>query len=423
MDKLSLKFKLTFFNTLIMILMVCLVLTLMITISGQIIEESSKSVIKDVVDENAEEIEYDDGILELDDVDFYKRDVRTLIYDIEGNLLAGDESYAVLITEPLIDKNLVQIDVDGQSYYVYDEYVSYKKNETVIVRGIISIDEMANVVNNIFTIAICSLPFFILLAAVGSYLLTKSSLKPVNKMIDTVNEIRNSGELSHRINLDETHSKDEIYKLATAFDSMFFKLEENFKAEKQFSSDVSHELRTPNAVILANCEMELENGKENKTIQTIQKQAIKMNTLINNLLQLTRLEFEVDKGEFMEVDFSELVLIICEESEETTDNIKFEYNIQENILADMDSNMIMRLVTNLVENAIKYSKDEGNIKITLQKKDDTIIFEVQDSGIGIGEEHLDKIFERFYKVDKSRKNNQEKNNSMGLRFINGISNC
>lgn len=417
----SLKFKLVFLNTLIMIFMVSAVLIFMSSISGSVIQANSKNTLMDIVEDNIDEIEYDDNYLDVEDVDFYQDNVRTLIYQTDGKLLAGDESFSNTITVGFNNNELTNQTVDGIDYYIYDEYISVEHLE-LIIRGVISVNEVESVISNLFIFAFISLPLFVLLSCLGSYFITTKALSPINRIITTANNIKNNNDLSLRIHLDEKRSHDEIYHMATTFDEMFQCLEDNLLLEKQFTSDVSHELRTPTAIILGECELALEYNQDieekTETVKSIQKQAIKMKNLINNLLDLSRLEFKVDKPELESTDLSELVTMICEESQiDYVNNVTIEYDIHPAIKENIDQTMMIRLISNLIHNAVKYNKQDGTVTIKLYKNNDNnTTLEVSDTGIGISKENISKIFERFYKVDASRTNEEDvlKKQSMGL---------
>lgn len=403
------KRKLTIYNTVLMTIMVLLVLIFMFVVSGGVIQSSAQSQLKEVVKENADEIEYERGILDVEDIEFYENQVTTLIYSAEGVLVAGSTQNEIM--EPLLDGEIQTVIVEGTTYLIYDELVKSSKYDDVYVRGIIETTGMTQTVNSVFWIALFTLPIFILFSAIGSYLLCKKSLKPLDKIVETAEEISESDDLSLRINQEK--GDVEIVRLAVAFDRMMEKLERIMNAEKKFTSDVSHELRTPTTVILAECEFAIEAADEEKlnALTVIQGQGLKIKEIINQLLSLIRLENGTFALEMGETDLSELVQMICEEQEKLLpQHVTLKVEVQDGVNWKLDYSMFSRTLTNLLENSVKYIGTGKNITVILCETEEKILLSVEDDGIGISKENQEKIFDRFYRVDASRTEGE----SMGL---------
>ena len=232
----SIKSKITLWNAALMLLLVTLVLGFMLSMGTSIIEVSGKRQLVRVLDDNAEEIEFDDGRLELDDVNFFESGVYTLVYTQEGALISG-KSPSGALELALEDMSLRSLFSDGIEYYIYDKLIDVEDYGRVWVRGIIELDEVADLVHLLFFIALISLPFFVLFATLGCYFISKRAFRPIDKIINLAKEINESENLSLRINLGD--GKDEVYELARTFDEMFAQLESSFEGEKQFSSDAS----------------------------------------------------------------------------------------------------------------------------------------------------------------------------------------
>lgn len=402
-----------------MSIMVTLVLGFMLYVSDGVIATSSEIQLKSVVESNADEIDYDDGELDLDDIEFYRNQVTTLIYSDDGYFLAGSMKNIDDFNQPLVNNTITQTEIEGENFLIYDLLVESRRNNNVYVRGIISTTAFSQTLNRVFRIAFLTLPVFIILSGIGSYFICKKSLSPLDKIISTANEINSSDDLSQRIDLSTT--KDEIYELSKTFDNMFDRLEQSFIAERQFTSDVSHELRTPITVILARCEVALKGGLDDKEVhesfEVISNQADKMKKIVSNLLNLIRLENGIDNSELVEIDLSELLEIICEEYEDVLpDTIKIVTNIQENILLELDYSMMTRIVSNLIDNAIKYIGKGSLIEVELTKQEN-IQLKVKDDGLGIAMQHQDKIFNRFYQVDSSRTSKEDGSMGLGLSMV------
>ena len=197
---------------------------------------------------------------------------------------------------------------------------------------------------------------------------------------------------------------------------MMQRLDESFEAEKQFTSDVSHELRTPMAAILAQCELALEEGElspeeARDALLLIQRQGNRMNEMINDMLMYTRIDRHHERYPFEEVDLSTLTEDTCEEFDLVHGSeITLEKEVEGGIQIKGSAQLLQRMLSNLLENALRYGKEGGIIRVRLRQekpgdpagKTRRVILEVADRGIGIAKEDLPRIFDRFYQADPSR---------------------
>mgnify|MGYP000214153348 FL=1 len=194
--------------------------------------------------------------------------------------------------------------------------------------------------------------------------------------------------------------RDELYELSQKFNEMFGRLEESFEKEKQFTSDVSHELRTPVSVIISQCEYLLENQsfakEEKEEIFMILRQAKRMSKLTSEMLMIAREEMN-ESYTMEEIDLGLLTELVIEELQEQSDQKKIKITLQKDseIYMKGDQTLLLRMMINLIQNAINYGKEDGHIDIILKEDENMIQGEVKDDGIGISEEHISKIWDRF----------------------------
>lgn len=403
------KKKLIIFNSLLMSVLVTLVIIFLISISDSVISLSSKSLLKDVLTENAEEIRYKNGEFDFSDVDFYEDQVSTLIYSSEGALLSGYSNTEIM--EPLVDDSMRTVVYSGREYLIYDILLVNSQHDNLFLRGIITTSAITNTLNSIYLIILLMLPLFIIISGFGSYFICKKALLPLDKMSSTAKSISEGNDLSLRIGI--TKVTDEVSKLGMVFDKMLQKLEDTMNREKQFTSDVSHELRTPTAVILAECDQALhsEDVDMKNSIECITSQAKKMERLINSLLRLVRLDNGNNKPELSKIDFSDFIEELCKEQSSLIPSaISFEYLIDQDIILNIDYDMMSRVLINLIENSVKYMGDGNSIVVKLVQNGSHVILSVEDNGIGIDSSEYENIFERFYRIDDSRTDSK----SMGL---------
>ncbi len=195
--------------------------------------------------------------------------------------------------------------------------------------------------------------------------------------------------------------------------------------QKQFVADASHELKTPLTIISANTDLLLLNKEEKiknqmKWLEYIKSETKGMNKLINELLNSAKAE--EDKYNFESINISELIneIVLSFETIVFEKNIKFNINVDDNLILNTDPNKFRQVAIILLDNAIKYVDEKGKINIKLYKDKKNIILDITNTGIGIDKEDLPHIFERFYKSDKARTNNNSNSFGLGLYIAKTI---
>ncbi len=196
------------------------------------------------------------------------------------------------------------------------------------------------------------------------------------------------------------------------------------QAKKDFVSNVSHELKTPIAVlkgIIETLETEEQDENKQKFLKMASKRINQMDSLINDLLIIARLESKEDKLIKTNVKLRALISSVYEDLAHIAKvrNITFKNLIPENETIFADENKLSILFKNLIENALKYNKDGGEVEVFIKKNKDYKVISVKDTGIGIPKKALPLIFERFYRVDKSRSRNVG-GTGLGLSIVKHI---
>ena len=421
MRRISIIWKVTIWYTLFLCILAVMVVSVTFLVSGRIIERTAKTELIDLIEELADEIEYEDGVLEADEeIDFLKNGVYLTIYDEENHLLMGTVPDNYDYNQTYSEATIETIVISQTKWYVYETHKSIPGYGMIAVRGLVEASE--GLVNQLISTRVLMIlsPIIILIAVIGGYIMTKQAFRPVNQMRQTVERISSGKDLTRRVNLGE--GTDEIYKLGKTFDQMFERLEDAFEREKQFSSDVSHELRTPVSVILSQCEYALEqqNGTETtEALQSIYRQTKRMSRMIGQLLLLSRSDQGMVKLTMEEVNLSELLDVIVEEEREKAKkkDIVIHSEIMKNIVIQGDETMLVRFFVNLISNAICYGKEGGMVIVVLQRDGQMVHGAVEDNGIGIAAEEQEKIWRRFYQVDSSRQAKEEGNLGLGLSMV------
>ena len=263
-------------------------------------------------------------------------------------------------------------------------------------------------------------PFVLILALLGGYWLAGRFLRPVAQISRTAEEIRQNGNLAKRIEIKDTG--DEISALARTFNAMFHRLEKNFEAERKFASNASHELRTPVSVILAQCEYALSDTDDTEelkeALEVVQRQGYRMSQLIETLLILTRIEQDTGYYPLEKVNVSELTEDVCRDRRLSAERgITMETEIKTGVTAEINPQLFRLMLDNLLQNAYRYGRENGWIKVILSEKESGIVLKVADNGMGIGEKDLPHIWERFYRADNSRR---KKGMGLGLSLVQQI---
>ena len=346
----------------------------------------------------------------------------------EGCTLTYRDAYEIALAHSGINKESTEL-MMARSYLYNDDrlyeiefYCAEKGYEDIWIRGVTSARDSGGVWGTIAKLATILIPLVVILAATVGSILSKRALSPIGRLSDAVSETRSGNDLTKRITV--TDSDKNIVTLTNNINAMFERLQSSFESEKQFSSDVSHELRTPVSVILAECEYQLSRDdigdEDRESFETLKKQALSIRDIISQLLYFSSIEQGREKPSLANENLSELVLAVCEDMEQiNSKSIYLEKEIEENVTLPIDVAMITRLVTNLVSNAFIYSDENSKVTVTLKRNDKTAVLSVKDEGIGISKEHIDKIWNRFYRVDKSR-SRSEGCSGLGLAMVKQI---
>lgn len=414
----------TLWFTLFMVLLAAVLFTFIAVYSSSTFARELRGALMSLVEKNSRELEYDDGELEIDDdFVFFKNGIHCLLFTEDGVKIGGSAPAAALEQESLQDGAVRSLHVGAETYLLYDRPVLLKKGKRLWIRG--AVPEGGGTVNAaaIYRAALIAVPLLILLASGGGYLIAGRSLHPIKKIGRTAEEIRQSGDLSKRIGM--AGKGDELHQLAETFNRMFDRVEANFETQKHFTSDASHELRTPLSTILAQCEYALENVTEKvelyELIGAIQKQGYRMSHLIETLLSFTRMEQRTEGCSFERIDLSALVLSVCREQQDSGEKgIVLSEEIEPGIELQADGALITRMLENLISNAYRYGREQGRIRVALERGGDDIRLTVADDGVGMAEEEIPKIWERLYQINRSRSPARGRGLGLGLAMVKQI---
>lgn len=275
---------------------------------------------------------------------------------------------------------------------------------------VLIVDDMQDVHDTVGDIGSTS---YLVLAAVVIVVLTimiaisKAVTEPVKNLIGVIQKM-SEGQFEQRVKVSE-RVHNEMVDLAIACNQMADQLEKVESTRQQFVSNVSHELKTPlsSVKVLSESILLQEDVPKEMYVEflhDINSEVDRMTAIINDLLTLVKLDQKELPLNFAEGDLNQLLADIVKRLQPLAQakNIVLQTDYLKEIRADMDEMKLSLAISNLVDNAIKYTAEGGTVKITLDADHQHAFITVADTGIGIPEEEVSRIFERFYRVDKTR---------------------
>lgn len=401
---LSIKARVTLWYTFFMILVFGITAVYLVSSSQRMSGRQMRERLVDTVTDAVSQVRFRYGELDAEELDFYKNGVSVFLYDTQGRLLAPKVTRGIQVDSLLEDQTIKTASSGRERWMIYDVY-SEEEDAGFWVRGMISMTEYGQALGNLPILFGSALPLLAVLAALGGFRITRQAFRPVTQMAETARAIGTGSDLSQRIETDGRG--DELNQLGDTMNEMLARLQASFEAERQFSSDVSHELRTPIAVIRSQCEFALSGqaGEEEKreAFEAVLKQSERMNSIVSQLLLLSRAENGKFVPEREPVELNVLCETVCEELEAMVAErqVELAWNT-EKLQITGDETLLIRMVNNLVSNAIRYNRPGGSAEVSLRKRGKYAVLTVRDTGIGIRREDLGQIFNRFYRADRSR---------------------
>lgn len=279
-------------------------------------------------------------------------------------------------------------------------------------------------IESYFPILVFILVLGIILSVVGAMYVSRNFIKRLKGLTATMNEIKEEG-VNKRAEISELN--DEIDEVKVVFNSMMDELEEAFDEQSRFVSDASHELKTPLTALHGHLSMLKRWGKNDKerlekSLDICLNEVERLKKIVNDMLLLSKAEkTEINLSELEEINPKIIVQEVIEQYKVLNSNVKYTINIEENMKIKIDPNDLKQLLIIFIDNSIKYNDKENiEIQISLRKTKDNFKLEVKDNGMGIPKDEIRKVMKRFYKVDKSRINNNSF--GIGLSIANRIAN-
>ena len=292
----------------------------------------------------------------------------------------------------------------NHKYFYHDSQIVWQNGRRYQFHFIKPLSEQSHFLKNLIKSLMVTNFIGLIIAIISGIFISRKILRPIRDITNTAKEIE-INDLGKRIHLKHTH--DELHELAKTFNHMLNRLQIGFEQQRQFVSDASHELRTPITVISGYADMLDRWGKQDPAaldegIAAIKSEAANMDGLIEKLLFLARADQNRQIINRAPVKTELLIDEIIQETRLIAPNhhIILYRNDPAVIYADYAS--IKEMLRIFIENSIKYTPSGGTISLDSQKMKGQLTIKVQDTGIGIPQEEQTKIFDRFYRVDRSR---------------------
>ena len=384
------------------------------------IETSLKIILLDIVDDIVKYKNKLDSITFDEEKEYKFQPLYIRLLD-KNTQIIHSSFFPKSISLPHKDMPLESIEFEIYEEFIISQMQFKKENETFYIQIGTDYKILNETMENLFYILIFIAPLILIFSTIGGYFIIYKSFAPIEKVLSDLKKITSST-LSQR--LFDSKNNDEINMLAKEINSLLERLESSFEKINQFSSDASHELKTPLTIIRGEIEVALRKdrtAKEYKEIlQSSLNEVLIIQQTIDDLLFLA-------KNEHSAALITEDVYLdeISLESIEDLKPLSSEKSITITpVLTDLvqikGSNKLIKIaVKNILKNAIQYSFNNSSIDIINYLSDDYAAIVVQDYGIGIAKEDQEKIFEKFYRTDKSR-NKYSGGTGLGMSLVEKI---
>ena len=421
----SIRFKLSVWLSVILVVAVALTFLAIRLMAGVVLRGTIRGYLIGMVEENTDKIAYvenkvaestsdiylpyETGYLEIDR-DFLDvvNDVYAALYSSDGTMLYGQNPLEKHTSDLSFTSSYVwEMEVNGENYDLYDRQltISLPGTDTLWIRGVVPETKSEQQLREITKMSLFLIPILLALFILGGYVLVDRFLSPLSKIERAAEQISEGYDLKKRIDVGDTH--DEVSHLAEMFNSMLDRLEKAFDTERRFTSDASHELRTPTSVIMSQAEYTLEKERTVDeyidAMEVISKQSHRMNSLLGDMLDYTRMDQKSDRYEMEKLDISRLVTETADQMALLGEkNIQLSVDVAPWLKIKGNEVLLSRMLQNLISNAYRYGVQDGSILVKLNKKGSDVELSIIDDGVGITKDDQEKIFDRFYQADTSR---------------------
>ncbi len=332
--------------------------------------------------------------------------------DAQGEiLLAGSSANLRDVTEPL---DGITIGYDGENDYIGNT-VLRGRNLRVLTKSIplgnrlvgnlqvaVDLETVNQATDLLLLVMLVSCAVAIFGAGALSMWFSDRALQPINSITDAAARIADTEDLGTRLRWNGP--ADELGRMVSVFNHMMNRIEHLFSVQQRFVADISHELRTPLTSIQGNVEIVKRYGLDEESLDAIESESKRMSRLVNDLLMLARADYGGMAVDLYALDLDTVVMDAYHSSKALVKDRELSLKIGdfEPIRVNGNADRLQQVILNLISNAIKFTEDGGEIIVSLRRAHNEAIISVKDTGIGISEADLARIFDRFYQSDPAR---------------------
>ncbi len=358
--------------------------------------------------EVAAAVEWHENSLQVPDSSTLPPGAFVQIYDAQGHALEArlppGLDPTVLPTKPTAAP-VVLIGADEEKWLATVVPLKDESHTVGYLQVERSLEPVYEALHRLLGLIMAATPLVLAAAALGGYAIARAGLLPISRIIKTAQSIGES-DLAQRIG--PLPADDEVGRLASTFDDMLSRLEQAFSRQKQFTADASHELRTPVAAIRAQAEAALARPRSRQeyteTLRIIREEAEHLGHLVSQLMFLARADAAPAPAAAEIVNLADILDAVVQQLMALAAQHDILLQLTDNPQVSLrgDQTQLTQLFINLIDNAVKYTPAGGTVTVSSQVTGSAVQVSVADTGPGIPPEHLPRIFDRFYRVDKAR---------------------
>lgn len=373
-----------------------------------------KEKIEDTILDENKEYNFEPLYIRILDNQSHEKIIQTLNFP---NDIEHDDKYLENLKE-----NIITFE-EQNNYLVSRIKIDFNPNHKIIIEVGTTKDILGASLENLLYILSFIVPIILIFSIIAGNFLIYKSFAPIQKVLEELKSI-NASDLSAR--LKNSNNQDEINQLITEINNLLIRLESSFERISQFSSDASHELKTPLTIIKGELEIALRKDRNideyKQSLKTSLEEVIVIEQTINDLLFLAKNEKDLITTNMEEILYFDEII---DESINEVKNfakinrIKIKFELLETIEFKGYSNLLKIAIKNILKNAIQYSHANSEIIVKSYKKNELFYISIQDFGIGIPSNEQEKIFEKFYRTDRSRNKNSG-GTGLGMSIVKKI---
>ncbi|OQY95986.1 MAG: hypothetical protein B6D41_05540, partial [Chloroflexi bacterium UTCFX4] len=345
---------------------------------------------------------------------FATADIFVQLSSLDGNMITRSENLGnqqLVISQAQLERAKngetapADFTVNGIRLRAYVAPITTRSGQVVgFIQLAQSLRTVDSTLRGLATLIIISIVAGLATATIGGWFIAGNILEPIDRVTMTAQKITRARDLGRRI--DVPNKIDEVGRLALTFNEMLARIEELFRAQQRFVADVSHELRSPLTAVRGNLDL-LKRGAADDPLERAQmvdamdSETARMSRMVSDLLLLARQDAGIPIAE-QPIELDTLLLEVYRQAQFTARGVKIVLGAEDQASIMGDRDRLKQVLLNLVDNAVKYTPQGGEVTLGLTKDDAWVKISVHDTGIGIAPDHIPNLFDRFYRVDKAR---------------------